>query len=63
VWREPRNPHLKKWIEENGATGACGFCGSEGQPVVAVDRFVDHVDSVIRRNYAPDYEDGDVASA
>src|SRR5262245_5147388 len=56
------NPHLKAWIEGNGAQGACEFCGSEEQSVVDVARFVDHVDSVIRRNYSPDDEDGDVAA-
>ncbi len=57
------NPHLKTWIDANGVPGACGFCGSEGQPVVPVAGFVDHVDSVIRRNYSPDDEDGDVAAS
>lgn len=43
------NPHLKTCIDANGVQGACGFCGSEGQPVVPVAGFVDHVGSVIRR--------------
>lgn len=57
------NPHLKIWIEANGAQGACGFCGSEGQPVVHAAGFVDHVDSVIPRNYSPGGEDGEVAAS
>ena len=56
------NPHLKTWIDANGGQGACA-CGSEGQPVVPVAGFVDHVDSVIRRNYSPDDEDGEGAAS
>lgn len=57
------NPHLKAWIEGNGAEGVCGFCGSEEHAIADVARFVDHVDGVIRRNYSPSDEDGDVAAS
>src|SRR5215471_12579549 len=57
------NAHLKEWIEVNGVPGTCAFCASEGQPVIDIARFVDHVDSVIRQNYSPDDEDGEVAEA
>ena len=57
------NVHLKAWIAGNGAPGACGFCGSEEHSVVDVAHFVDHVDGVIRRNYSPSDEDGDVAAS
>ena len=57
------NSHLRTWIEVNGDPGACGFCGSEGQPVIDVARFVDHVDRVIRRTYSPDDEHGEGPAA
>jgi hypothetical protein len=56
-------PAPQAWIEAHGAQGTCGFCGSEEHRVVHVASFVDHVDGVIRRNYSPGDEDGDVAAS
>lgn len=56
------NPHLKRWIEANGAVGACAICRSEGQHVIEVTRLTSRIDDVIRRHYRPDDEDGEVAT-